>query len=316
MVLVLYKAEIFSSQGRERFAEGINQANIYFFILSFLIGLTVHFSSTVKWYMLLRAHSMIVSFGRVFAYYMIGQFYNLLLPTSVGGDVVRAYELGRYTGRKADALASVFVERYTGILVLLVLSAVAVIVNLNIFNIPLITVSLTIFTFGLGGLGWIVIDRRPFEWLRSITSGRIKLGAVFAKIEKMQDAVNKYKKNKNALLWAFINSFIFYFLAVLNIYITARVFSIQVDFKAIVIATPIIMLIMNIPISIGNLGLMEFAYVFTFDILGYGPALGLSTVLLMRLKSIVDGAAGGLLHPFFAAPRDHAMSDQDRFTER
>ena len=69
------------------------------------------------------------------------------------------------------------------------------------------------------------------------------------------------------------------------------------------VATPIIMLIMNIPLSVGNIGLMEFAYAEVFTLMGYSPALGLSVAILMRIKSLVDGAMGGLLHPVFVTKK-------------
>jgi len=77
------------------------------------------------------------------------------------------------------------------------------------------------------------------------------------------------------------------------------VFDLNINLIDMLIATPIIMLIMNIPLSIGNIGLMEFAYSEVFVLMGYSPALGLSVAILMRLKSLIDGLMGGVLQPFF-----------------
>src|SRR5262249_16706501 len=56
------------------------------------------------------------------AFYFIGMYFNLFLPTSVGGDVVRAWYLDGGSGRKLPAFLSVFVDRFSGLLVLLVLA--------------------------------------------------------------------------------------------------------------------------------------------------------------------------------------------------
>jgi uncharacterized membrane protein YbhN (UPF0104 family) len=53
---------------------------------------------------------------------------------------------------------------------------------------------------------------------------------------------------------------------------------------------------MNLPVSIGGIGLMEAAFTFFFPLFGYSAALAVSTALLMRLKNILYGLAGGLLH--------------------
>lgn len=65
------------------------------------------------------------------AYYFVGMFFNLVLPTSVGGDVVRAWYLGRQdgatpaTGRKAAAFLSVLADRVNGFAVLIGVACVA-----------------------------------------------------------------------------------------------------------------------------------------------------------------------------------------------
>ncbi len=79
----------------------------------------------------------------------------------------------------------------------------------------------------------------------------------------------------------------------------------------IVVATPVIMLMMNIPLSIGNHGIMEAAFTITFEILGLGSILGLSTALLIRLKSIVDGAIGASLHPYFSTVSASELKQSD-----
>jgi hypothetical protein len=55
------------------------------------------------------------------------------------------------------------------------------------------------------------------------------------------------------------------------------------------------MLIMNLPVSIGGLGLMEASYTVAFEILGYSAELGLITALLMRGKALLDALVGGVI---------------------
>src|SRR5437899_126356 len=52
-------------------------------------------------------------------------YFNLVLPTSVGGDVVRAWYLDGGSRRRLLALLSVFVDRLSGLLVLLALACTA-----------------------------------------------------------------------------------------------------------------------------------------------------------------------------------------------
>src|SRR5262249_3403042 len=97
------------------------------------VGILVgaQFVSTLRWQMLARPLGFQAPLGRLFAIYFIGMFFNLVLPTSVGGDVVRAWYLAGTgdsappTGRRLAAFVSVFVDRLNGLLVLLAIACVA-----------------------------------------------------------------------------------------------------------------------------------------------------------------------------------------------
>lgn len=80
--------------------------------------------SAWRWQMLARPLGFERSVPQLLSYYFIGMYFNLLLPTSVGGDVVRAWYLGGKGGRRLAALAAVFVDRFSGLLVLLGLACV------------------------------------------------------------------------------------------------------------------------------------------------------------------------------------------------
>ncbi|MBX2848215.1 MAG: flippase-like domain-containing protein [Acidiferrobacterales bacterium] len=298
--LVFYQVGLFSEEKRASLIDTLKGANFTLLVLSILVGVLINLSSSLKWYMLTRARNLAVGFWRIFSFYLIGQFCNLFLPTSVGGDAVRSYQLGKYCNNQTDALASVFVERYTGVLVLLLVAGIAVLTRLSVFNVSFVIASLILFAVVLGFIAWMLIDERLYQWFRrSITQRFASSEALFKKADGLLASISAYRNNYSAMAWAFINSLVFYFIAVINVYVTALVFETNIEFIDMLIATPIIMLIMNIPISVGNWGLMESAYVGIFSLMGYSLELGLLVAVLMRLKSMMDGAMGGVLYPIF-----------------
>ncbi len=311
LLLVVYLAGLFDADKRSELWNTLSNPNWFWLIICVLVGFLVNLSSAVKWCMLANAGGLKVGLFRTWAYYMVGMFYNLILPTSVGGDVVRAYEMGKYTQNQAMSLASVFVERYTGVVVLLLLSLLAVFINTTVFNVPIITYSLLAFSLALAGLGWLAFDGRSLKLFQRLFAGiHSFIDKIFTKVEKLHDAVGIYRKAKGALTWAFVNSLIFYALAVLNIFTTAKAFDLNVDLQAIILATPVIMLLMNIPLSIGNHGIMEFSFTMAFELLGLGAILGLSTALLIRLKSFLDGGIGAALHPIYSTVKTNDIQQK------
>lgn len=80
-----------------------------------LLGIAV---SAFKWGVLLQARGQAQPYPWLLGLYLVGQFASNFLPTAVGGDAVRAIQLGRRIGSYSAASASVFVERLTGFLAL------------------------------------------------------------------------------------------------------------------------------------------------------------------------------------------------------
>jgi glycosyltransferase 2 family protein len=79
----------------------------------------------LRWYLLVRALDLPFSIGSAFRLGLIGVCYNVFLPGSVGGDLVKAYYIARDTpGKRASAVATVVADRLVGLFGLLWFSAV------------------------------------------------------------------------------------------------------------------------------------------------------------------------------------------------
>jgi uncharacterized membrane protein YbhN (UPF0104 family) len=78
--------------------------------------------SSLRWQLLARPLGFRQPTRQFVAYYYVGMFFNLVLPTSVGGDVVRAWYLGGRSGRKLPAVLSVLADRASGLLMLVAIA--------------------------------------------------------------------------------------------------------------------------------------------------------------------------------------------------
>jgi uncharacterized membrane protein YbhN (UPF0104 family) len=76
------------------------------------------------------------TFQQYCSLYLVGTYFNLMLPTSVGGDVVRVLYLDGKSGRRWAALASVFLERLNGLLVLIAVACVGILLAPSDLNLP------------------------------------------------------------------------------------------------------------------------------------------------------------------------------------
>lgn len=297
IVYAIYKAGLFDEVGRGKFVDTLNEVRVIFVVLSILILFVLNLSSSIKWYMLLKSRGIQIKLWRVYAFYNIGRFFNLILPTSLGGDVVRVYQLGKYTGKNHTAAASVIVERFTGMLTLMVIAIIAVVLNLKLFSQAWLSIALMSGVVFISGLAWLIFDKNSIVLFQKILGPKIKIiNKIFAKIEKIRKPIFEFRNDKKAIFWAMTNSLIFQLLAVVNVWLSALAFGDELTFISLLVAVPVILFIMNIPFSMGGIGLMEFAYVFTLPLFGASASLALSTVLLIRAKSILDSIFGGIFY--------------------
>ncbi len=89
----------------------------------FLISLVV---LSLRWQILVRGYGIKIPTSSLFKYYLIGLFFNNFLPTGIGGDVLRIYNLVKDTGDRTISFASVITERLLGITSTLILTIVSI----------------------------------------------------------------------------------------------------------------------------------------------------------------------------------------------
>ncbi len=307
LAYVLYSAGLYSRDGWNNLGQTFASADRWLLCFAVVYAFFIDYVSSIKWYFLSRARNLTTTLGQLFKIYLIGRFFNLLLPSSFGGDVIRIHLQGKLTGQPAESAAVVFVERFSGLFVLLVLTLISVvyvvgdIADTN-WLLPATALAMAILLAGLGTL----LSDRCFGVLHGFIGRFGSLGeSVCSKLAKFRNALLGFRDSIGSLVLATVNSLAFYFFAIINVWVSALVFAPEVRLADMASAVPLIMFIMNLPVSIGGIGLMEFAYVFILGIYGLSPAAAISTALLMRLKTLLVGGTGGLL---FAAQRDQHPS--------
>lgn len=116
-------------------------------ILAFIFG-------GLRWWVLLRHTHDWVPFRKVLPSYYLGLFFNIFLPTGVGGDVVRTIHLNLRGLHMKDLIVSALIDRIIGLTVVLLVGISSIVfspeVNLD-SNIKII-LALSIPTIAVSGL--------------------------------------------------------------------------------------------------------------------------------------------------------------------
>ncbi|MGB0768042.1 MAG: lysylphosphatidylglycerol synthase transmembrane domain-containing protein [Phycisphaeraceae bacterium] len=76
--------------------------------------------AALRWWVLMRARGIPIGYARVGRLAMAGYFFNLCMPGTTGGDVMKAYYAAKGTDRRADAVVSIAIDRLCGLVGLVV----------------------------------------------------------------------------------------------------------------------------------------------------------------------------------------------------
>ena len=108
----------------DELGQTLAQAHWGWILAGFGLTMISYWLRSVRWLILLRGLGAKISLGRLLELYLIGGFFNALLPSGFGGDVVRAVEAAQDTPAEVAA-GTVFIDRLTGLMALFGLGFVA-----------------------------------------------------------------------------------------------------------------------------------------------------------------------------------------------
>lgn len=255
-----------------------------------LVGLAVVISAH-RWGLLLAAAGLRLPLGRLVRLYLTGLFAGNFLPSSVGGDVVRLWALGRASGRTPAVAASVVVERITGGWVLSVAALVALPVGgaalrhlwpaVSVLALVMAAISLLVLT-----PGWI---QAAAAWAQGRGWDRLAGG-----LRQGVTALAAYRHRPGTLAavlgWAVLFQIV---VAAVNFALLAALGH-RIDGVTCLAATALILAATVVPVSIGGLGIREAAYVTLFGRAGVPPQDAFAASLLFLAAVTMVSLPGGL----------------------
>src|SRR6476661_8524065 len=104
-------------------------ADLRFVLLALALNLFDTLASVRRWRLLLRAQGGDAPFGSLVRSYFVGIFFNNFLPSTIGGDTVRVIDTARAGVGRARAVAIIFVDRFVGLLALVLFAALGVLAS-------------------------------------------------------------------------------------------------------------------------------------------------------------------------------------------
>ncbi len=229
-------------------------------------------SLAVRWRIFLRQQHIELPFVRILSLTWEGQFFNSVLPGSTGGDVVKIHQVCKLApDRKAAAAASVFTDRLSALLALLVLAGAAFVME----PAPLQQIA------GHGiSVGWIVILGGVVLTIVSSIAWWMRRGrrepVWIGRVRRTLAATKNHFVLSCGLWWAVVLAFGIHFLSFLILFCFARSLQIGITYGQILLIMPVVLFAVLLPVTINGHGLREMLLIFYFQHLqiGLGGAAG------------------------------------------
>jgi uncharacterized membrane protein YbhN (UPF0104 family) len=247
------------------------------------------FFVTPRWAIILSALDYPIKFSALVSSVFLGFLFNQILPTGVGGDILRAWRARQLGVPLNVGLHSVILDRAAGLFVVFISTAVLLPLSHPLIGQSSLVQAMVLLLAG-GGLacaGLWAFGRTPMSSVRAI--GRIQNSFV-----AFLGSLRSLARRPMSILGILALSMLGQLLAVVAIWLLAQELLINIGIVEIAVVTFGAMLAAAIPFSIAGWGIREGALILLFG--GYGvPADAAFTVSILFGISLILAASPGLI---------------------
>jgi len=263
---------------------------VIFAILTFTLAIVVY---AYRWQILLKGYNVHVGVLKLFKFYLIGLFFNNFLPTGIGGDVTRIYNLIQETGERTIGFASVMTERLLGITSTLILTLFSLTWLLGSFStnrILYLNIGLLVFILFFF---YLVFNRMyPESFAEKVK--KIKLFKLGERIDKLFEAIRYFQDKKIVYVKVISVSLFAQSLVIVMHYFCVLALGLDVSVLYLFLVVPVTFLLTMLP-SINGLGVRDGGFVFLLGKKGISTAEALSLSFLAIIVPMIVSIAGAIL---------------------
>lgn len=271
----------------------LTSASPFWLLLSFVTLILGKIITSYRWQVLLKAQDIDIPLRFLIGSVFVGQFFNSFLPTTIGGDAMRAYDTASMSKDSTKSVVSVFADRLIGVFALALLALLALLLgfisgqDVSFYVLPVL---LLFFLCSFGIL--FIFNERLLTFLGKLL-GLLRLHKVANKLEEAYQSINILKKEPGVLALAFLASLVLQINVILFYYFIGVSLDLGVSFLYFAMIVPVALVVLLVPFSINGIGIREgiFAYLLTGLGVQTKDAIALSWISfgLMLTQGIIGG---------------------------
>ena len=249
------------------------------FVLIYAFGVAI---SAFKWKILAGFRGLDMPFFNFFKVYLTGAFINNFLPSIIGGDAYRSYSLGKANdGKYLESTSTVLIDRIAGFFGIMALILIFSLLNPSIVfvNPIFLIVDLAIAAIFTVSLFLLVLRKFPlWNKVKRFIPKKIRI-----LLQEMR-SFNQFGVMSKAVLLGAAFNFIGVGLASWMLFLDLRI---PISFVDFVMAISVVSIVSSIPVSIGNIGIKEWAFMTIFGIFAVDGEAAISIAIFGRFLQMV-----------------------------
>lgn len=253
-----------------------------YFAVAWFSFFSLQFVGIFRWRIMVRLQRFERSFGQLASFYFVGLFFNLFLPTSIGGDLGKCYYLAESRSDILRAVTTVLADRISGMIALLCIASIALLAGGSL----MVPVWMTFFT--LAGTVLLILG--------------LLIPFVFPGLLRRYELPYRYWENPRFMAVSLVLSFFIQLSVVMISMIIGQAVDVVVPWKSYFVIIPLVTVAGMVPISLNGLGIREGAYVYFLAQTGVAAHQALAFAVLWLILITSLNVLGGLGWVFISRP--------------
>jgi glycosyltransferase 2 family protein len=228
---------------------------------------------------------------------IIASFFRQFLPSTIGGDAIRAYDSWKMGASKTVAVSTLAVDRVFGLVILLLFAVIAILFSPRVLpEIPLLPMWIALGAGCLFSLLLLIFlpGARLFRPLASIVERLPRpIGDV---VNMLSGSLVGFRGQPGLMLRSLGLSFLLQLNVVFFYVLIGTALGLSVPLLAYFIFVPLATIVMMLPVSINAIGLREAVFVVLLGAFGVSMAEALAFAWLEYGLFLFYGLVGGVLY--------------------
>jgi glycosyltransferase 2 family protein len=271
-----------------------------------LLAVAILACQILRWYVLIRALDLPCTVRNAYRVGLVGYFYNMALPGSIGGDLVKAYFLAQdHPERRPTAVATVVADRFLGLFGLLWFAAVLgggawLLGDERIAQNAYLTktiITCGVLTFAIV-VGWIIIGIIPEKNGDAFLAKLRTVKLIGPTLAELGSVVSLYRKNAKAIYLTIPLTAFAQLLMMLFLHFSVRLFpgNDAATLAEHFVIGPVGFIGQAFFPAPGGVGGGEAIFGYLYTLIGRDEASGAIARLTMRVADIGLGAVGYIVY--------------------